>query len=45
MKPEKLLRVIVEAKKARRSALNLARKRITELPPEIGELNNLVELD
>ena len=45
MTNEKLLKVIQAAIAGRRTSLKLENNKITELPVQIGELSNLVDLD
>ncbi len=43
MTNERLLKVIQEAKRSRRTMLDLSKKKIKEIPSEIGELTNFVK--
>ena len=45
MEMQKLLKVIDNAKKNRTAKLFLAKEELKELPPEVGDLKNLLELD
>ena len=45
MTKEKLLKIIQVAKVGRRTTLKLANNKIKELPPEIGGLTSLMDID
>ena len=45
MTKEKLLKIIQVAKVGRRTTLKLGNNKIKELPPEIGSLSSLMDLD
>lgn len=45
MSNEELLRVIEEAKVNGATELDLSEKRLTSLPPEIGQVTDLTKLD